>query len=243
VATTSTVKPSLIFVRHPIPTPNSQPTTKKTSGRLLRSILPSYRVPLFFLNPIPHSANMDALGAYGSDDSDASSTNGGTSTGTGRIEVVEAKERGESTSRRWRWPCPPTIDGESSWIYGNRNYLIEEGSVVALSSSTADRPTASTKTTTTTPSNENHLPLGKRLRAHKEFQNPKHLERTVERYSIVHPFGTTATAMELAPWEYNIVSLEEQARQQQCEAASVVPASDFVQDQISRAMVRHPPSS
>lgn len=64
---------------------------------------------------------------------------------------------------------------------------------------------------------------------------------TVETLGISNPFGSSADAIvQFADWElnHNLLVLEEKKReqQQQVGAAGGVPASDFVQNQLSRAM-------
>eukprot|EP00977_Amphora_coffeiformis_P004755 scaffold1019_cov172-Amphora_coffeaeformis.AAC.8 len=173
------------------------------------------------------SQNMDALGAYGSDDSDDDDRRSRSSAAAPNDEQDK-----QSPSSGWRWPCPPTTDGASSWIYGrHQNYLAGSIASPTLAGQQQQQQASGTNLSSS---------LGQDLRAHKEFRNPKHLEQTVERFAIAHPFGTlNTTSAEFAAWEYNVVSLEEQARRQNQQH---VAASDFVQDQISRAMVQgHPP--
>jgi hypothetical protein len=82
--------------------------------------------------------------------------------------------------------------------------------------------------------------VAEKLRAEKDFRNPKRLEQIVEKLQIQNPTGTNLRYQaEFADWEKNLFLQAEPAGE--CSNAGDnlgegVKASDLVQDQISRAM-------
>jgi hypothetical protein len=82
--------------------------------------------------------------------------------------------------------------------------------------------------------------LAETSRSEKDFRNPKRLEQIVEKLGIQNPTGTNLRHQaEFADWEKNLFQMVEQTAE--CsqvgdQAGDSVKASDFVQDQISRAI-------
>ena len=114
----------------------------------------------------------------------------------------------------------PAHVGPSGWIHGNQNHL--KSCLLPLVPS-------SSSSVSTTPA------LAQTLRAQHEFGNPQHLETTVATLGISNAFGSNV-APEFAEWELQqLAALEEEARAQVAVTNSV-PASDFVQNQLSRAL-------
>ena len=122
----------------------------------------------------------------------------------------------------------PAYEGPSAgWIHGHANHLLSKK--LSLSAP------ASTSTGATT------VPLAQTLRTRHEFSNPKQLETTVGTLGIAHTLGSTNAdaVIQFADWElnHNLIVLEEKAREQQGGTAAGVPGSDFVQNQVSRALM------
>lgn len=178
-----------------------------------------------------NNLGMDALGDYDSDaDSDASSA-------AAEVQPQHSNEE-QPTVALLPWPA---WQGPSGWIHGHLNHLSALDNVTIKLASPSAKPSNKAPTTDAT------MPtplLAQQLRSTHEFGNPKQMETTVTSLGIKDPFGSNisqAAAAKFEEWELNdLMALEEQARQQQQTAAvSSTPASDFVQHQISRALMRH----
>lgn len=176
---------------------------------------------------------MDALGDYGSD-SDASSSS------SGKDKANQAATTATPTA------VVPAYNGPSGWVHGHAHHLLTKKKlslqsplvmITSLSSLKNHAKEEASSSTTKTP-------LAQTLRAQHEFGNPKQLETTMETLGIAEPFGSNLfvnnSVPQFADWEHvdNLLVLEEQARQQAAASniTGVLPASDFVQNQMSRAM-------
>lgn len=204
---------------------------------------------------------MFALANYGSDDDSSSDASGSSSnnkaaaTPLNAMKTAEAENSGSGSSSTAAVvtspiPRPDNVQGTSAgWICGNADHLTESLPIAFLGAGQAAASQSSTppRTTTTTP------PLAVQLRQHKDFFNPKQMEQTVKSLNIQNPFASScADTSNFAEWERDLLILEEQAREGGTSLSALgggdsssmaasdntagVQASDFVQDQISRAL-------
>ena len=180
---------------------------------------------------------MDVLGDYGSD-SDASSTNEVAAAAPKDASAAKSSTTAATTllSLQQRLPTP-AYNGPSGWIHGHENHLSGTSNSISSGLSAASSGAKLALKESSAPT------LAQELRSQKEFGNPKHLERTVESLGIVDLFGSNISDS-FEDWELTqLLEMEEKAREQQQTTTAVatvpgmgVSASDFVQDQISRAM-------
>lgn len=178
---------------------------------------------------------MDALGTYGSDsdDDDVDDASDHKAAATTTTNPTTA------TTSSSLLPAPQT-DGAASWILGESKNYLEDLMKSAEAAKSPDKKNPAATTTAFPSFSSPTTGLAQEIRSHKEFSNPHHLDETVETLGIADPWGTSVVdggVVDFAAWEYNLVQLEEQARQNAA-AAPAVPASDFVQEQISRALGR-----
>lgn len=126
---------------------------------------------------------------------------------------------------------PPAlvVPAYEGWIHGHANHLLSKKLSLSVPTSTSSGAVT--------------VPLAQTLRTRHEFSNPKQMEMTVETLGIAHAFGSSNAdaVVQFADWElnHNLIVLEEKARekQQQGGTAAGVPGSDFVQNQVSRALM------
>ena len=177
---------------------------------------------------------MDALANYGSDSDDDSSNGGGAATATATTVATTAAEH---------LLPPPQWDGPAGWIHGHTNYLAADATMTTVPQELSQNNPG---TPPSTP------PLAQTLRAQQEFSNPQHLVQTVTRLGIADAWGSDSNRSVQSSWQAwertTLFQREQDARTAQQQqgataAAAALPASNFVQDQLSRALMGHERSS